>query len=252
LEVIYVKNYEQLSDQSARLLYEFIKRDKPINVGLATGATPLGLYKKWIRLYRQAPFNLSQLTTFNLDEYMGVQPNSPNSYRYYMNYHVFRPLGISLEQTYLPNGMAEDIQAECKRYEELIRLHGGIDIQLLDVGRNGHIGFNEPGTSFSQETHEVKLSESTRRANEKYFHSLDKVPKKAITMGISTIIQAKKILLLASGEEKAEAIYHLVKGKKVTAQWPVTVLKNHPDVTLILDEDAAMKLNYNYFRSYNS
>lgn len=242
MQLIVVNNYEELSKVSARYVFDLIQNKEKLNLGLATGDTPLGMYEELVYLNYQQPQALSEVITFNLDEYVGLSPDSPRSYRYYMNKHLFSPLGIDLEQTHIPVGNSIDLKQECQRYERLLSDHGGIDIQILGVGRNGHIGFNEPGTSFDQETHVISLSESTREANEKHFNSLKEVPNQAITMGISTIMKAKKIVLLANGQEKAEAIYQLVQEDEVTNKWPVTILKKHPDVTVIMDYAAASLL----------
>ncbi|WP_027417205.1 glucosamine-6-phosphate deaminase [Aneurinibacillus terranovensis] len=239
MKVIIGDSYESISRIGAEHLINTVLEQGSVTLGLATGGTPLGLYREMIKPEIKKKLDVTKITTFNLDEYVGLPPTSPQSYRYYMNQHLFIPLGIPLAQTFLPDGTAKDIQAECMRYESLLEEHGGIDVQILGVGKNGHIGFNEPGTSFSSRTHEVVLSESTRLANERYFDSPTDVPRKAITMGIATIMQAKKIILLASGVNKAQAVYHLLEGDTITNEWPVTSLKKHPNVTVILEHSAA-------------
>ncbi|WP_339060437.1 glucosamine-6-phosphate deaminase [Tepidibacillus marianensis] len=238
-----VNNYDELSKSSGNYIFQKMKENKKINMGLATGSTPLGLYQELIRLKDKNGINLNNITTFNLDEYIGVPPESAASYRYYMNNNLFRPLRLPIEQTHIPLGMAEDIEMECKRYEKLIEESGGIDIQILGVGDNGHIGFNEPGTSFLQPTHIVQLTHSTRKANARFFKSIDDVPTKAITMGIQTIMKAKEIVLLASGKAKAEAIFQLIESNQMTTSWPVTILKSHPNVTVFIDEPATLLLS---------
>ncbi|WP_202081672.1 glucosamine-6-phosphate deaminase [Caldalkalibacillus salinus] len=242
MKVIVTSDYEQLSQQAARAVYNHISKHHSLNLGLATGSTPLGLYKELIQLHHANRLPLADLKTFNLDEYVGLSPQSPYSYRYYMNTHVFEPLGIPLEQTYIPRGDVGHLQQECDRYDRLIQQHGGIDVQILGVGVNGHIGFNEPGTSFNQHTHVVQLAPSTIEANAKHFPSKDEVPTQAITMGIASIMQAKHIYLLASGEKKAKAIQELLSSDVVTEQWPVTVLREHPQVTVMIDESIAQSV----------
>ncbi|WP_188623490.1 glucosamine-6-phosphate deaminase [Caldalkalibacillus thermarum] len=243
VEIIYARDYEQLSKQAARYVYQFVASRPKVTLGLPTGETPIGFYRELVALHRDNPLQLDGMVTFNLDEYLGLPPQSPQSYHFYMNRHLFEPLGLPLEQTHIPNGLAKDPEAECQRYEEEIRRHGGLDLVILGVGRNGHIGFNEPGTSFDRRTHVVTLAESTRQANARFFPSLEEVPTQAITMGIATILEADEIILLASGPKKAEAVYHLIEGHKVTEQWPVTALKRHDRVTVFLDREAAALLS---------
>ncbi|MBE4910554.1 glucosamine-6-phosphate deaminase [Bacillus luteolus] len=238
MNTIVVKNYDEMAKKGAEILYQDISSNPKITLGLATGGTQIGVYTHLRKLHENTPLDLKDITTFNLDEYIGLAPESDNSYHFYMNKYFFQPMGISKKQTYLPNGLAEDIAEECKRYEKLIVEHGGIDIQVLGVGSNGHIGFNEPKTSFHCRTHEVNLAESTIQANARYFDSIEDVPKKAISMGIETIMEAKKIILFASGSKKAKAIYQLLRTDEIDADWPVTILKTHPNVTIVVDEAA--------------
>ncbi|MCI1692732.1 glucosamine-6-phosphate deaminase [Aneurinibacillus aneurinilyticus] len=242
MNVRIVKDYPEISETAAQHVYDCIQQKEKITIGLATGDTPLGLYRELLRLHHEHPLNVSKLTTFNLDEYVGEAAESSCSYRYYMNQQLFLPLGIPLAQTHVPDGMAADIEAECEQYEAQMKAVGGIDLQVLGVGRNGHIGFNEPGTSFDSHTHKVELSSSTREANAKHFGSLERVPQHAITMGIASILHAKEILLLASGERKAQAMFQLLEGE-VTNEWPVTVLRRHANVTVLMDEEAASLLS---------
>lgn len=236
------EDYLAISQAAARYVYDRIVEREHTVLGLATGDTPLGLYRELLRLHEKRPIRSEQLTTFNLDEYVGEAPDSPHSYRYYMNQHLFLPLGIPLAQTHVPDGCAAHIAAECERYEARMEACGGVDLQILGVGQNGHIGFNEPGTSFASGTHEVVLSSSTRRANAKHFGSEARVPCRAITMGIASILRAKEILLLASGRQKADAMRHLFEGT-VTNEWPVTVLRRHPAVYVLMDQEAASMLS---------
>jgi glucosamine-6-phosphate deaminase len=244
MEILVIKDYEEMAQKGGEILYHEIKKNREITLGLATGATPIGVYNHLLKMHEEKPLEVSALTTFNLDEYIGLAPESKNSYHFYMNNYLFEPIGISKMQSHLPNGLAKDIDEECKRYENLIMEHGGIGVQVLGVGSNGHIGFNEPGTSFHCRTHEVKLTESTIKANARFFDSKENVPKKAISMGIETIMEAKKIILFASGVNKAEAINHLLGTEEITVEWPVSILKTHPNVTIVIDE-AACGFNYN-------
>ena len=241
MNVIVVKNYEEVCQKGVELFIEQIQEKNNINLGLATGSTPLGLYDKLIAWAQEQNADLSQVTTFNLDEYIGLPKEDPNSYYYYMKEKLFDPLKLSPEQTFLPDGRATDIEKECETYDQIIKDKGGIDLQLLGVGVNGHIAFNEPGTSFSSRTHEVRLAESTREANSRFFSSMDDVPTHAITMGIGSILEAKEIVLIANGTNKSEAIQQLVEGKQ-SEDWPITALQSHDHVTVIVDEEAASLL----------
>jgi len=210
-------------------------------LGLATGDTPKGLYNELVRLFRAGDVDFSGVTTFNLDEYAGLSPENPQSYHSYMEEHLFRHINIPSEHRHIPNGAAQNIGAECRRYEELIEQAHGIDLQILGLGRDGHIGFNEPDVKFEKGTHHVRLTQSTIEANARFFENRDEVPKSAISMGIKTIISARRILLLASGSEKAEAIRGAVMGA-VTPDLPASVLQLHPNATLIVDEAASAEI----------
>ncbi|MFD1706845.1 glucosamine-6-phosphate deaminase [Siminovitchia sediminis] len=203
-------------------------------IGLATGSTPLKLYEK----LRQSNRDVSHITTVNLDEYVGLEPDDPQSYNYYMNEVLFKYMNFA--STNVPNGVAEDLEKECERFEEILRRHP-VDLQILGMGPNGHIGFNEPGTSFDSVTHVAELTPSTREANKRFFEKEEDVPKKAITMGISSIMDSKEVMMLAFGEAKAEAVRCMVEGP-VTVDCPASVLQNHPNAIIILDEAAAGKL----------
>ncbi|KHE73024.1 glucosamine-6-phosphate deaminase [Halobacillus sp. BBL2006] len=244
MKIIKVADYDEMSRKSAEMFYHLIHKQPEIRLGLATGSTPIGFYDQLVGFLKSEEVDVSKLLTFNLDEYIGLKQNSPQSFYAFMKEHFYQPVGLRDDQTFIPDGTVQDPKKESEHYEQLIQQAGGIDIQLLGVGTNGHIGFNEPGTPFNQRTHEVKLKESTREANARFFDSKDVVPTRAITMGIETILDAKKVVLLASGERKAEAIYQLVQGE-VSGSWPITALKNHPDVTLFVDKDAASKLFVN-------
>jgi glucosamine-6-phosphate deaminase len=203
-------------------------------LGLATGSTPETLYKEMTT----SDLDFSDMTSVNLDEYVGLDGSDDQSYRYFMNDHLFNKKPF--KETFVPNGKAEDLEAECKRYDGVIAEHP-LDLQVLGIGRNGHIGFNEPGTPFDVTTHVVELTESTIEANKRYFDKVEDVPTHALSMGIGSIMQSKKILLMAFGTDKADAIKGMIDGE-VTVDLPASVLQNHDDVTVIIDEDAASKL----------
>jgi glucosamine-6-phosphate deaminase len=237
MKLIEAKDYEEMSQKAADIIIDLVKKKPDAVLGLATGATVLGIYQRLVEDHKQNGTSYRHARTVNLDEYLGLAPDHPNSYHYYMNKHLFSHLDIPSAQTYIPNGLADDIEAECRRYEQVIERLGGIDLQLLGIGRNGHIGFNEPGTSFSASTHVVELAPSTRQANARFFPSLEDVPRQAITMGIATILKSRHILLLAAGAAKAPIIAKFFEGD-VTIDIPASALHTHPNVTVIADEDA--------------
>jgi glucosamine-6-phosphate deaminase len=212
-------------------------------LGLATGGTPLGAYRCLIELHRERRFPLQNVTTFNLDEYVGLSPDHTASYRTFMQANLFEFLEIPSEQTHIPRGDAIDLDKECIVYEHLIQKAGGIDLQLLGIGTDGHIAFNEPGSSLASRTRIKTLTESTRRDNARFFLNIDQVPRTAITMGIGTILEAKRILLLATGLNKAEAVQACVEGP-ITSLVPASALQLHADVTIVIDEAAAGLLKY--------
>jgi len=226
-----------MSELGAQFLVDKLKGGEVEVLGLATGGTPVGLYKRLIKKINDEKLSLSHLHTVNLDEYIGLSADDPNSYHQYMETVLFKHIDIPKDQVQLPNGYAKDVSSECERYEQLIDHLGGVDLQLLGIGNNGHIGFNEPGSSFESRTKVVDLAPSTIEANARYFSSDNKVPRQAITMGIKTIMESKSILLLASGKEKAKAVAELIQGE-VSEASPATVLQKHPNITLIADEEA--------------
>jgi glucosamine-6-phosphate deaminase len=241
MKIIEVKDYQQMSKKAAEYIIEKVSNYPSINLGLATGGTPIGTYENIIADYQKNGTSYEKVTTFNLDEYIGLSSENKNSYRYYMNENLFNHIDIKQANTHMPHGDVDDVQKECTRYEQLIAKHGGIDLQILGIGSNGHIGFNEPGTSFDSKTHIVNLTPSTIKANARFFNRLEEVPTKAITMGISTIMKSKEILLLISGESKKEALFNLMNGN-MTGNFPASVLKNHPYVTIIADVAAVADL----------
>lgn len=233
MKVIRVKD----ANEGGKKAFEIIKDGMENGVkvlGLATGSTPETLYKEMTT----SDLDFSDMTSVNLDEYVGLDGSDDQSYRYFMNDHLFNKKPF--KETFVPNGKAEDLEAECKRYDGVIAEHP-LDLQVLGIGRNGHIGFNEPGTPFDVTTHVVELTESTIEANKRYFDKVEDVPTHALSMGIGSIMQSKKILLMAFGTDKADAIKGMIDGE-VTVDLPASVLQNHDDVTVIIDEDGASKL----------
>lgn len=246
MKIIVTENYNMLSKAAADIIQKVINAKNDAVLGLATGGTPIGTYEELINRYNEKKIDFSDITTINLDEYIGLDGDNPESYRYFMNNKLFNHINIDKSKTFLPNGVAEDIEKECKDYDKRIDEVGGIDIQILGVGNNGHIAFNEPSKYLDINTHVVELKEETIKANSRFFDSLDEVPKKAITMGIGKIMQAKKIILLAYGKGKAEAIEGLLSSK-ITTENPSTILNLHPDVTLIIDRELRENLkNLNF------
>ncbi|MBU3196877.1 glucosamine-6-phosphate deaminase [Clostridium algidicarnis] len=242
MKLIIEKDYEGISKRAAKEISKVINNKERSILGLATGSSPIGLYEELIKLNEEKKVDFSKVTTINLDEYIGISDNHPQSYRYFMNNILFNHINIDKNNTYVPNGNAEDMKAECIGYDKNIRDLGGIDVQLLGIGGNGHIAFNEPDEELVLGTHVTGLTESTIKANSRFFDSIDEVPKKAITMGLGEIMKAKSIILIASGEGKAEAIAKLFSGK-ITTKSPATLLAVHNDVTVIIDEQAASLLN---------
>ena len=240
MKIIFAKDYEELSKKAAEEMLAVIRTTPDAVLGLATGTTPLGLYARLIEDHKINGTDYRHIRTVNLDEYKGLPASHEQSYAYFMRHNLFEGLGIAPEQTNIENGMAEDEAEECARYDALLDAMPR-DIQLLGLGSNGHIAFNEPQTPFGSGTHVVSLAESTIKDNARLFASQDEVPRKAFTMGIRHIMQAKRILILASGANKAEAVFRMAKGP-VTEDVPASVLQLHPDCTLIVDEAAAARL----------
>jgi glucosamine-6-phosphate deaminase len=242
MRIIVVDNYEEMSKRAAKMIASQVILKPDSVLGLATGDTPLGMYKELIELYKKDEVDFNEVRTFNLDEYYGLNRENPQSYFNYMVNNLFNHININRENINVPSGMAKDINAVCLDYENKIKEAGGIDMQVLGIGGNGHIGFNEPNVNFEAETHLVNLDEQTIEANSRFFDSIKDVPIKAISMGIKTIMNSKKIILLASGISKAEVIERAVKGK-INPNVPASILQLHNDVTMILDKEAASYLN---------
>lgn len=237
MKLIRVENYDEMSSRAAQLVEQQILENSHSVLGLATGSTPLGLYEKLIEGVRERGISYRHVQTVNLDEYCGLSGDHPNSYRHFMNEKLFQSIDIAPERTHIPNGKALLAEAECRRYEALIDEIGPPHLQILGMGTNGHIGFNEPGTPETSLTHCVQLEASTRNSNARFFSDRDSVPTHAITMGIGSILKSEKILLLASGKKKAQAVKRLLDGR-VSKDFPASFLWKHNHVTLIVDRDA--------------
>lgn len=227
-----VKTYQEMSRKAANIISAQIIGKPDTVLGLATGSTPIGTYQQLIDWYKKGDLDFSEVTTVNLDEYYGLSGTHEQSYRYFMNTNLFDHINIKKENTFVPNGLAEDAAAEGARYDERIRALGGIDLQLLGIGVDGHIGFNEPDEVFVKGTHLVTLDPSTIAANARFFKSTDEVPRQAMTMGMMSIMQAKKILMIAAGENKEQILQQAFEGP-VTPELPASLLQLHPDVTVI-------------------
>ncbi len=234
MQFIKVENYEQLSEKAAQIIADVVTEKPDCVIGLATGSSPVGTYKKLAQWNKEGKLDFSKVMSINLDEYEGLDGEHDQSYRYFMNNNLFNHINIDKANTFVPNGKATDIDAECKAYDERIN-EVGIDIQLLGIGLDGHIGFNEPDEFFTKETHKVVLDESTIVANARFFESIDDVPKTAITMGMGGIMSAKKVLLIANGQNKKDIIEKAFFGP-ITPKVPASILQLHNDVTVIFSE----------------
>ncbi len=234
MKIIKVKDYEAMSEEALKIVLDVVKSNPRAVLGLATGSTPLGLYAKMAEDHKNNGTSYAECRAVNLDEYVGLDINSDQSYVYFMRENLFKNIDIKPENTHIENGKASDKQAECERYnallDELVQ-----DVQVLGIGSNGHIAFNEPGTPFNSVTHIVDLAESTIKDNSRLFSSIDEVPRQAFTMGLTNIMNAKKIIILANGKGKAYAVGELVNGE-IREEIPASILRNHPDCTLICDE----------------
>ena len=237
MKFIVCNNYDEMSLEAGKIVIQQIKSKSDSILGLATGSTPVGLYKELIKAYEAGEISFKDVKSFNLDEYYPIKKSNDQSYYYFMNDNLFSHVDIKLENTDIPNGEANDASAECLSYEERIASSNGVDVQILGIGQNGHIGFNEPDEYLDSITHLTGLTQNTIEANSRFFDSIDDVPKAALTMGIGTILKARKIILLASGANKREAIEAL-KDTRLTCNCPATMLKLHNDVIVICDKEA--------------
>ena len=237
MRIIKAKDYADMSRKAANIIAAQVILKPDCVLGLATGSTPIGTYKELIKGYENGDLDFSLVKTANLDEYRGLEKSNDQSYDYFMKDNLFNHININFDNLNIPNGEKPDAEEECKRYEEVVKALGGQDLQLLGMGHNGHIGFNEPADEFPKETHCVDLQESTIQANKRFFEKVEDVPTQAYTMGIGTIMQAKKILVIASGVDKAEIVKKAFFGP-ITPQVPASILQLHPDVTVVVDEAA--------------
>lgn len=240
MDIIRARDYEDMSLKAAGIVADLIRKKPDAVLGLATGSSPIGLYKALIDMYQRGELDMSGVTTANLDEYVGLSPDNEQSYRYFMDHYLFDHVNIDKARTFVPDGMAEDSDAECRRYEALLSKIGERDLQLLGLGLDGHIGFNEPSEAFSDVTCCVELDQSTIEANKRFFSSAEEVPGKAYTMGIGTIMRAKKILMVVNGEAKADILEKVIRGP-VCPGVPASILRFHRDVTIVADEAALSK-----------
>ena len=238
MKLILANSYQDMSRKAANIISAQVIMKPNCVLGLATGGTPEGVYKQLIDWYNKGDIDFSQVTSINLDEYVGLGHDHPQSYWYYMQKHFFEHINIAPDHIFVPDGSNPNAEEVCRHYDEIIQHYGGIDLQLLGIGVDGHIGFNEPGSAFELGTHKVRLQKSTIQANKRYFASEEEVPVEAYTMGIKMIMQAHKVLLIASGAAKAEIVHQALFGP-VTPQVPASILQMHPDLTVVLDHDAS-------------
>lgn len=235
MKIIKAKDYQDMSRKTANIIAAQIILNKNSVLGLATGSSPIGTYEHLVQYYNKGDIDFSNISTVNLDEYYGLDGDNEQSYHYFMNHHLFSKINIKIENTNVPNGKAKDTNEECIRYDDLITSLGGIDLQLLGIGHNGHIGFNEPSDIFEKTTHCVELGETTIMANKRFFRDISEVPTRAITMGIQTIMQARKIVLIASGQDKKEILEKALFGP-ITPSVPASILQLHEDLTVVTSD----------------
>ena len=240
MKICRAKDYNDMSRKAANLISAQIIMKPNCVLGLATGSTPVGTYRQLVEWYEKGDLDFSEVMTVNLDEYKGLTRENPQSYYYFMNENLFGKVNINKTRTFLPDGTEPDSKTACENYNEILRAVGDVDLQLLGLGHNGHIGFNEPGESFSTETHCIDLSEQTIKANARFFETLEEVPRQAYTMGVKTIMSARRILIIGSGEDKAEIVKRAFFGP-ITPQVPASILQLHRNVTLVADEAALSK-----------
>lgn len=242
MRLVIVGNYDELSRRAAGMVAKTVRRKADLVMGLATGGTPEGCYRQLVHMHRERGLSFAKVNTFNLDEYVGLPPTHEQSYRRYMDRNLFDLVDINKENIHFLDALTQMPHEDCERYERAITALGGIDLQLLGIGSNGHIAFNEPGSSFDSRTRVITLSEQTRRDNARFFRSFEEVPRQALTMGIATILEARALLLLASGAGKAEAVARSVEGP-IDESVPASVLRTHGEYTMILDREAASKVS---------
>ena len=241
MEVIIKRDYDEMSKEAAQIVASVVRRKPDCVLGLATGSTPIGLYKELIRMHKDEGLDFSKVTTFNLDEYIGLPPSHDQSYHYFMNDNLFKYINVPPQNVHVPNGMADNPEAFCEWYEERIIECGGIDLQVLGIGRDGHIAFNEPGSSLGSRTRMKTLTQETIDDNARFFEKKEDVPRYALTMGVGTIMEARICLLMCNGEKKAETIRKAIEGP-VTQMVTASALQMHPQAIFILDEPASSKL----------
>ncbi len=243
MKVIVCQSYDEMSEVAAGIVAQSVKNRPKIVLGLPTGSTPIGMYRYLIKMYQKQKLSFKNVVTFNLDEYVGLEESHVNSYRYFMNQNFFDHIDIKQNNINIPDGNSEDVQRECDKYESKIINSGGIDLMILGLGVNGHIGFNEPSSHFPVRTHVAKLDRSTIKANSRFFKCIAEVPRFSITMGIGTILKSTRVLLLANGLVKAPAVKNVIEGP-VTPAHPGSILQFHTNVTVVLDLQAASQLTF--------
>lgn len=241
MKIVKAKDYNDMSRKAANIVSAQVILYPNSVLGLATGETVIGMYNQLAEWNAKGDVDFAEVITFNLDEYIGLCPDNIQSYAWFMKERLFNQINISLKNTHIPNGLAEDVDLECSRYDRQIKMMGGVDLQVLGLGHNGHIGFNEPDTTFKKNTHKVELAQSTQKANARFFEAHEDVPRTAITMGMGTIMQAKRILLMCSGDDKAEILNTCLFGN-INPKYPGSILQLHRDLTLIADEAALSAL----------
>lgn len=240
MKIIIVRDYKAMSDMAAEIIANKIKEKKAPILGLATGSTPIGTYEKLVEKYQNKEISFENVISYNLDEYCGIDRSHPQSYYYFMHDHLFNHVNIKEENVHLPQAFGDDLDACAKQYNDALN-QVKVDLQLLGIGGNGHIGFNEPGTSFDQETFVVELTDKTRQDNKRFFNSIDEVPTHAMTMGIKNIMNSEEILMLISGENKADTVVKLLSNE-ITENFPASILHKHPNTTVIIDQAAYSKV----------
>ncbi|HHV11022.1 MAG TPA: glucosamine-6-phosphate deaminase [Clostridiales bacterium] len=241
MRIIEAQDYQEMSRKAAGIIFAQVIMKPDCVLGLATGSSPIGTYRQLVEWYNQGDIDFSQVKTLNLDEYKGLSPDNPQSYYYFMYENLFKHININLRNTNIPNGLEDDTRKECARYDQVIAALGGVSLQLLGLGNNGHIGFNEPDVNFKKTTHCVTLAQSTIDANARFFNSPDEIPKHAYTMGIGSIMGAGKILVIVSGEGKAGILKEVIEGP-ITPSVPASILQLHKDVTIVADKAALSQL----------